>query len=166
MREKTSRFSLIDRFVFKSFLKKNQTTVYRFCYLLVNDRSLAEEITGQVFVTIYQEGKIREIDSFMLYQHLIYYLQDSLLAKRRNLRSRLQAVQVDPSIINDPVCFLPIEDRIILGLAHVCSLPAEVISSLLDVPKQEVKKSLYQSREFLNDFLNEKRIREQFPLLS
>ncbi|WP_163582062.1 RNA polymerase sigma factor [Gracilibacillus saliphilus] len=164
--KKSLRFSFTDIFIFKPFLKKHQTTVYRFCYLLVNDPSIAEEITGKVFVTIYQKGNIRKIDSFLLYQQLIGCLEEFFLTKRGKIRSRMQAVQGDSSLMNNAVCLLSTEDRIILGLAHVCSLPIEVISSLLDVPKQEVKKSLYQSREFLTDFLNEKRIREQLPLLS
>ncbi|MDX8047299.1 hypothetical protein SH601_15115 [Gracilibacillus sp. S3-1-1] len=158
---KSLRFSFTDMFIFKPFLKKHQTTVYRCCYLIVNERSLAEEITRKVFVALYQKGNIRKMDCFSLYQQLISCLEESLLADREKITSRMQDVQIARSFVNNAVGVLSTKDRMILGLAHVCSLPVEVISSLLDIPIREVKKSLYHSRELLN----KRRVGEPLPLL-
>ncbi|MFC4402458.1 hypothetical protein [Gracilibacillus xinjiangensis] len=134
------------------------------CYLLTNEQSVAEEITSQIFNEIYDKGHFRESDQHILYQHVVANLQNSLLVKRKG--SRRQGVNREHFLINEAFLFLPIRERMILGLTHICSLPIEVISSLLDVPKQEVKESLYNSREFLTDLLHKKGIREQLPLLS
>ncbi|WP_058306399.1 RNA polymerase sigma factor [Gracilibacillus massiliensis] len=163
MLKQSLQFSFRDKFIFKAFLKKYQAKVYQFCYLLVNDRSVAEEITANVFLTIYEKGNIREINSYSLYQHLVLCVKDSLLVKRNKIISRLQS---NTSIVNEAVCLLSTEDRIIIGLTHVCSVSAEDISLLMNIPKQEVKERLYQSREFLTDFLNEQERREQLELLS
>ncbi|KAB8136751.1 hypothetical protein F9U64_09580 [Gracilibacillus oryzae] len=156
--------SFMNKFIFKAIVERNQAKVYQLCYLLTNERPLAEEITCQVFNKIYEKGNFRKIDHLMLYQQVIDNLQDSFLVKRKEKINRKKSVGQELPLINEAILHLPVRERMVLGLAHVCLLPVEVISSLLDVPAQDVKKSLYHSREFLTAFLKE-RERRDYKLL-
>ncbi|SES15929.1 DNA-directed RNA polymerase specialized sigma subunit, sigma24 family [Gracilibacillus ureilyticus] len=132
-------FYFTDKRRLKEFVKKHKKDVYQLCFLITGDAGAAEKIAMDIFTQLYRDYPSREWNPQVLYENVKNYVGNSLLVKRVEVRERS----------HDAIMMLPVHDRLILGLASVSSLSIDEISSIFQVSRQHVTKSLYQSREFL-----------------
>ena len=159
---------LTDHLAFEQIVRQHQGMVFGLAYHFLRDRSLAEELSQEVFLNLHQN-----LGSIKSPEHLVFWLRKvtshRCIDQSRRLKVRPQVSLEDvpePSIdatendlflsemLRRVVDTLPEKARLVVILRYQEDLDPGEIASVLDMPLNTVKSHLRRSLSSLRDKLS------------
>jgi RNA polymerase sigma-70 factor (ECF subfamily) len=155
---------------FAALYERHRNNVFRTALHLVRDRALAEDITQEAFISVFQEiGRLRTPGAFRTWLYRIVVsratrllrseggerrpLSLSLLPDREGLNAldpaTIAADEVEVADLRRAIAALPEELRLVVLLHYYAELPVAEVSKVLGIPAGTVKSRLYTARERL-----------------
>ncbi|MEI8106058.1 MAG: RNA polymerase sigma factor [Actinomycetes bacterium] len=153
-----------DRQAFETILRAYETPVHNYVLRLTGDRTLAEDMTQEVFVRVYQglpRFALRSTFTTWLFQVTKNRVLDELRARERRPRTGLDLARVAPVAVWDPpfersetvqavwraVGHLNTDLRMALLLRDVVGLSYGEIGEVLQITLPTVKWRIFKARE-------------------
>jgi RNA polymerase sigma-70 factor, ECF subfamily len=150
---------------FTDVVRQHQSMVFSLAYHFLQDRTLAEDVTQEVFLQLY-----REQDSLETEQHIRYWLRKVAshrsidAARRRKYRPRLTLDEIrepaarpdsrDPMLsetLRKLIATLPETPRMIVVLRYQEDMDPSEIADAMSMPVATVKSHLHRSLGMLRE---------------
>lgn len=163
-----ARLAAGDTSAFAEIVREHQSMVFSLAYHFLRNRSLAEEMAQDVFMSLY-----RNISTIESPAHLKFWLRQVTSrrcidhARRQRLRRQVSLEEIpepaSPVPLPDPalrhrldrlVASLPDKPRMILVLRYQEDLEPSEIARVLEIPLNTVKSNLRRSLALLREKLN------------
>ena len=175
VRDTFARSSRGDPAAFAGIVRQHQAMVFSIAFHFLRDRSLAEELSQEVFLHLHKNMRAIQTPS-----HLTYWLRKVTThrcidqARRRKLRPRVSLTEylehapepastgpvADPllaGVLQKLVATLPERARMIVILRFQEDLEPAEIAEMLDIPLGTVKSNLHRSLALLRGKLERER---------
>ncbi len=169
-------FSLIKRFiegdesVFGTLVRRHKEKVRNIAYITLGDSSNVDDITQEVFLTVYKNLNSFRFESLFttwLYRVTVNKCKDHLRKKRiRSIFIPIKEEEVDPfysptaenrdvaQIVREAIKKLPDKLRVPLTLKDLEGLSYQEIAETINCEIGTVKSRIFRAREGLRDLLN------------
>lgn len=154
-----------DLHAFETIVRRFQSAVFRICYQLVQDETLAEDVVQDSFVRIYRflpnyRGDSRfstwlfSIARNCAMDEMRRASRRSRVAQKiRNQPSRTAAEASTRAEVHDALARLPIELREPVVWIDMVGLPYAEVAAMLKVPVGTLKSRVHRARQVLFDAL-------------
>ena len=168
------RFKNGDRRAFSELIDRHQNRVYSLCYRWMGNQQAAEEVTQEVFVSLFRSlERFRGDSKFSTWLHrvTVNHCKNQNLYRQRRAHGRHESLDSAPEdgavrqipstgpstdsgafqteaekMLHEGLAALDEDHRQIILLRDLEDLSYEEISSLLDLPKGTVKSRLHRAR--------------------
>lgn len=140
---------------FTEFFEMASPYMVRLGYLLLGERSAAEDVAQDVLEEIYKRWPTLREESVLAYAHTAVVNRARSVGRRRAVASKFSAMLATPEAapdteLNDPwlwrrVQALPRRQREVVVLRYWCDLPEAEIANVLGVSAGTVKSSAHRA---------------------
>jgi len=179
--ELVKRIASADRLAMKVLFSRHQTRVYRFALRLLRDETMAEDVTGDVFMDLWRQADRFEARSSVTTWLLTIARNKSYsaLRKRRDAALDDEFAESIEDDADDPEIVLQKQDkglairaclnqlsrehREVIDLVYYHEGSVEEVAKIVGIPENTVKTRLFHARKKLGELLKTAGIDRGWP---